>query len=406
MITLKEYDGTTLLKDSRYYYDALGRRVAKLHENHVDNGKSFARKYIYDGQEVLFELNGDNDLLTTFTHSTLRTDDVLAMDKGNASYFYLKDRLGTVNEIIDASGNIVQSYSYSAFGTILSIRDGADQVLTEPIIKNFYTFTGRESDFETGLNYYRARYYDSGMGRFLSSDPHPGTMSNPVTIINKYAYAGNNPIVNIDPNGEFFFNTTAIAGALAIWGKGSTRDFAIDWLFAEAAFVSIAATGGGLGAFQAVGSTAGGSVLAASAMSYGQTGSWTQNLAGNFHAMFRVGSTFLAGSALYGAATAPVGVSGQAGGNGITGYAGASSMGSEYTADSWQGLNLTGNAASITGPGNLGIFHESMHTAQFIGHSYLAGRMERNGQLGMSRWSFLYSSYIFANTPGAVTGAY
>lgn len=111
-------------------------------------------------------------VILTITHSGLRTDDVLAVDKSGASYFYLKDHLGTVNDIISSAGNLVQHYVYSPFGKIVRIENaaGAD-ITTTPMVENFYTFTGREFDKESGLHYYRARYYDPEVGRFLTVDP-------------------------------------------------------------------------------------------------------------------------------------------------------------------------------------------------------------------------------------------
>lgn len=65
------------------------------------------------------------------THSTLRTDDVLAVDvkstklaSSTESYFYLKDALGSVIDIVDSSGNLKQYYVYSSFSKIVSIKDG------------------------------------------------------------------------------------------------------------------------------------------------------------------------------------------------------------------------------------------------------------------------------------------
>lgn len=179
--------------------------MTKVHIDQANNSNSFERKYVYDGQEILFELDHNNDILTTFTHSTLRTDDVLAMDKNNSSYFYLKDHLGTVNEIIDGAGNLVQRYVYSSFGKILRLEDGNAQEISTPIVENFYTFTGREFDQESGLNYYRARYYDSTLGRFLSADPHPGVVSSPVSFNSKYIYGNNDPMNRVDPMGTFNF---------------------------------------------------------------------------------------------------------------------------------------------------------------------------------------------------------
>ncbi|MBP1475220.1 RHS repeat-associated core domain-containing protein [Frateuria sp. MAH-13] len=62
-------------------------------------------------------------------------------------------------------------------------------------------YTGHVEDPDTGLVYMQQRYYDSSMGRFLSVDPiapAPGQASN----FNRYTYAGNNPIDNIDPDGR------------------------------------------------------------------------------------------------------------------------------------------------------------------------------------------------------------
>lgn len=60
-----------------------------------------------------------------------------------------------------------------------------------------YAFTGREWDSETGLYYYRARYYDSAQGRFISEDP----LGLETGDSNFYPYAGNQPVVNVDPSG-------------------------------------------------------------------------------------------------------------------------------------------------------------------------------------------------------------
>ena len=61
---------------------------------------------------------------------------------------------------------------------------------------NPYTYTAREYDPETGLYYYRARYYDAAAGRFLQEDPFGFGAG-----VNFYAYVNNNPINLIDPMG-------------------------------------------------------------------------------------------------------------------------------------------------------------------------------------------------------------
>lgn len=64
---------------------------------------------------------------------------------------------------------------------------------------HYYTYTGREWDRETGLYYYRARYYDPIEGRFISKDPI-GFLGGD---LNLFGYVQNNPVNRIDPSGKF-----------------------------------------------------------------------------------------------------------------------------------------------------------------------------------------------------------
>lgn len=203
LIKIEEYEGINVAKETSYFYDVIGRRIQKTHTDHNVNTNSFERKFQYDGDEILTELDEDNNVKSIFTHSGLRTDDVLAVDKSGTSYFYLKDHLGTVSDIIDSSGSLVQHYVYSPFGKIIRIenKNGGD-VTDAPMVDNFYTFTGREHDKESGLYYYRARYLDSETGRFIQSDPDEGNLYRPLTKINKFIYALNNPVLLIDPTGR------------------------------------------------------------------------------------------------------------------------------------------------------------------------------------------------------------
>jgi len=81
----------------------------------------------------------------------------LITEKAGQSFFYHADALGSVTEITDSAGALVQSYTYSSFGEIES---QLDPNFTQP-----YTFTAREFDAETGLYFYRARYYDPRLRR-------------------------------------------------------------------------------------------------------------------------------------------------------------------------------------------------------------------------------------------------
>ena len=107
----------------------------------------------------------------------------------NAVYYYHYDGLGSVVALSNSSGTSIQSYEYSAFGQVAA----SDPNFTA----NPYMFTGRRFDYETGLYYYRARYYNPYIGRFLQTDPMGYGDG-----MNWYAYCGNNPLVFVDPSGS------------------------------------------------------------------------------------------------------------------------------------------------------------------------------------------------------------
>jgi len=108
------------------------------------------------------------------------------------SSFYHADGLGSVADLTNGSGTVVQSYTYSSFGKIESQLDAN---FIQP-----YTFTARELDPETGLYFYRARYYDPSLGRFLQEDPIAAYRELPQSI-NRYPYVFNAPANWTDPLG-------------------------------------------------------------------------------------------------------------------------------------------------------------------------------------------------------------
>ncbi len=121
-------------------------------------------------------------------------------------YFYLHDRLGSVRQVIDADGNVVNSYTYNPFG-----EDFAAEVSEE--IDNSFKFTGQFYDEEINQYYLRARQYDPQLMRFTAIDPVTGKFKQPMTL-HRYLYCLNNPINMTDPDGEMAI--AAVAGALTI----------------------------------------------------------------------------------------------------------------------------------------------------------------------------------------------
>ena len=115
----------------------------------------------YSGQRFYSKYNSAlylNTPIARYTHGP-GVDEPLIMERGGSSYYYHTDGLGSIVAITDSTGNIVKSYTYDSFGNIVD---------EEGVLLNTYTYTSRELDFESGLYYYRARYYDPLIGRFLS----------------------------------------------------------------------------------------------------------------------------------------------------------------------------------------------------------------------------------------------
>ena len=107
-------------------------------------------------------------------------------------YYYHFDGLGSVIALSDVNSVIVERYSYDVFGKPSNTSD----------VNNPYLFTGRRYDDETGLYYYRARYYDYATGRFLQTDPVGYTAG-----LNLYTYCGNDPIDFVDPLGLYLLDS-------------------------------------------------------------------------------------------------------------------------------------------------------------------------------------------------------
>lgn len=175
-------------------YDPSGNRVRKQSVAVGD------RKYIVDivGNlpTTLMEMT-DNTILKTYIYANGQP---LCQNDGDYSaprYFYIHDRLGSVRQIMDTAGNVVNYYTYEPFGeTIEQTSDGSLAT------GDGFMFTGQYFDTEIDQYYLRARQYDPHISRFTARDPVRGRFEEPLTL-HVYLHCINDPINKIDPTGEW-----------------------------------------------------------------------------------------------------------------------------------------------------------------------------------------------------------
>jgi RHS repeat-associated protein len=133
------------------------------------------------------------------------TDELVAAwlqdgDGKTKPFLFHHDQVNSVRAVTGHNGGTTQSIKYAAFGTVQSNAGSSPSRLK---------YTGREDD-GAGLYYYRARYYDPAIGRFVSEDPLGFEAG-----INFYSYVGNNPVNGNDPSGHAAMQVGgAIVGAV------------------------------------------------------------------------------------------------------------------------------------------------------------------------------------------------
>ena len=205
--------------NNTFMYDACGRRLTK--NNLV---------YTYDSNGKL--IRQSNGLEFFYDHTG-----VAGMKYNGATYIYRKDVQGNIIALLDSNGRIVVKYAYDAWGNYaakaLDRVDGKvqfnnadpDTVFNADYEKykqlaniNPFRYRGYYYDTETELYFLKTRYYDPEVGRFISPDSIEYLDPETINGLNLYAYCNNNPVSNVDPNGNKWWHW--LIGAIIIIGLG------------------------------------------------------------------------------------------------------------------------------------------------------------------------------------------
>ncbi|MEH2292109.1 RHS repeat domain-containing protein [Nostoc sp.] len=180
--------------------DANGAMQQSMQYRYNDNGIRVAatvdgveRRYLIDEMQpyaqVLEEYSSNGAVQVEYVYG----NDLIAQEKGSDRTFYHVDGLGSTRILTDATGNVVSTYDYDAYGQLINSTGG---------VENKYLFAGEQYDQNLGDYYLRQRYYNSSTGRFTRRDTYLGNVFDPTTL-NKYIYTNSNPVNGIDPSGLF-----------------------------------------------------------------------------------------------------------------------------------------------------------------------------------------------------------
>jgi RHS repeat-associated protein len=205
-ITVKNAGGQ-VIKSIGYTYDVYNQRIAKVVDlDGEGSAPATTERLIYDDGQISLVFDGQGNQTHRYLYGE-NVDQILADETNAGVRWAVTDKQGTVTDVIDSQGQVLNHLVYDSFGKITS--------QSNPAVEFRYGYTGRELDTETGDYYYRAQYYDANVGRFIGEDP----LGFGAGDGNLTRYVFNSPTNFIDQTGEFAIVATAVGvGALATAG--------------------------------------------------------------------------------------------------------------------------------------------------------------------------------------------
>jgi RHS repeat-associated protein len=197
--------GGTVLYDAQYTYDVFDRRIGVLEDADGAGLNPAVQSWtLYDGDNAWADFNGSGTLTMRYLNGTGMDQRFARVDGSGNVGWYLTDNLGSVRQVVQTDGTVLDAISYTAFGQIASESSAGNG--------DRFKYTGREWDAGTGQYYYRARYYGAGAGRFTSQDPLKFAAGD----TNLSRYVANNTTIGTDPSGQSWRTWVGVALFVAI----------------------------------------------------------------------------------------------------------------------------------------------------------------------------------------------
>ena len=171
---------TNLGQTYTYEYDINGLRTKKINGTNVTN-------YTYEGDLLVKQDDGVDKVLYLYDENNL----LYGLIWNDEKYFYKRNLIGEITDIIDFNGNSVVKYSYDPFGKVESVTGSKASTLG---VINSMLYKGYYYDVETGLFWLSSRYYSPELGRFIQPADVSSLNTSSINGLNLYSYANNNPI--------------------------------------------------------------------------------------------------------------------------------------------------------------------------------------------------------------------
>ena len=175
-----------------------------------------------NGSQILGEYRGEAEAKTEELTYYYDGSGVCGFRYSEQDYYYVKNLMGDITGIYDSNGTLVARYVYDAWGK-MRIYDGNGVDKTNDASYNGigrinpFRYRGYYYDEETGLYYLKSRYYDPEVGRFINADS-AGVLEEAkadINGLNLYAYCMNNPVNDLDAEGDASF-WKKLAAAVAV----------------------------------------------------------------------------------------------------------------------------------------------------------------------------------------------
>ena len=189
-----------------YEYNEVGIRLRKVVNNQVTT-------YELNGTDIILERTGNQIVRYHYNERGM----LVGFEFNNQNYFYVRDLLGIITEIINEQGETEVTYRYDAWGRIVY-----SEPYNSPILQvNNFVYKGYYLDRETNYYYLKSRYYDPWTSRFINADRVEFLDTQSIGGTNLFAYCNNNPVMYSDSTGTIAISILIgglIIGALIVGG--------------------------------------------------------------------------------------------------------------------------------------------------------------------------------------------